>query len=266
MNDAPIKKSRREKINIMLNEEERKIIKEKAKKYGYGDRIAEYVRDACIYEKIYVEDIKGKQEICRMINDFIIEIRKMQKYQLNLDKKITLSKEDFLSIKNQNEKVSELIDGLTKATVSTLSTNSIQKFQQRIRLIDKHKLSREFVDMVLSKDFVIIMPSNLTTKKIKKGYVVIYVETKASISIDGLDYNNYNPIFVMIDSQRELALNSNCYLLLKKFDKELRTYLVFYNQTKEIAVEEYKKHEKHLLYDFSDNNIHELKEVSHTHN
>lgn len=264
MNDTPIKKSRREKINIMLNEEERKIIKEKAKKYGYGDRLAEYVRDACIYEKIYVEDIKGKQEICKMINDFIIEIRKIQKFQLGLDKKITLSKDDILSIKSQNEKVSELIEGLTKSTIATLSTNSIQKFQQRIRLVDKHKLSEGFIDMILSKDFVIIMPSKLSIKNIKKGYVVIYVETKASINIDCLNYNNYNPIFVMIDSQRELALNNNCYLLLKKFDNELRSYLVYYNQAKDIAVDEYKKNKKHLLYEFSDNSIHELKEVPHT--
>ena len=53
-------KLRRQKINVMLNEEERRIITEKAIKYGYGDCLAEYIRAACIYENIYIEDIEGK--------------------------------------------------------------------------------------------------------------------------------------------------------------------------------------------------------------
>ena len=48
-------KLRRQKINVMLNEEERKIITEKAIKYGFGDCLAEYIRAACIYENIYID-------------------------------------------------------------------------------------------------------------------------------------------------------------------------------------------------------------------
>ena len=47
-------KLRRQKINVMLNEEERRIITEKAIKYGFGDCLAEYIRAACIYENIYI--------------------------------------------------------------------------------------------------------------------------------------------------------------------------------------------------------------------
>lgn len=38
------KVDRRKKINIMLNDEERKIITEKAIEYGFGPRLAAYVR------------------------------------------------------------------------------------------------------------------------------------------------------------------------------------------------------------------------------
>ena len=64
-------KLRRQKINVMLNEEERKIITEKAIKYGFGDCLAEYIRAACIYENIYIEDVQGKQELCEIVSRFI---------------------------------------------------------------------------------------------------------------------------------------------------------------------------------------------------
>ena len=263
MNDASVKKSKRERINILLNDEERKIIKEKAKKYGYGDNVAEYVRNACIYEKIYVEDVKGKQEICRIIDEFITEIRKIQKFQLSLNKNITIPKTDLQKIQKQNQNISELIEKLTKATISTLSSNSTQKFQQRMRLIDKYKVTNNFIDYVLNHDYVIVMPSSLSIKKYKKGYLVINMDSKQTLNVD---FISYNPISSMIDSQRELALNNNCYLLLKKIDSELHSYLVYYNQSKELAVKDGNREGKYLLYDFTDKNIYDLKEANHTYN
>ena len=52
------KVDRRKKINIMLNDEERRIITEKAIEYGFGPHLAAYVRNACIYESLYKEDIE----------------------------------------------------------------------------------------------------------------------------------------------------------------------------------------------------------------
>ena len=75
--DERYSKLRRQKINVMLNEEERKIITEKAIKYGFGDCLAEYIRAACIYENIYVEDIEGKNEICQYVSDYIQLLREI---------------------------------------------------------------------------------------------------------------------------------------------------------------------------------------------
>jgi len=74
-------KLRREKINVMLNEEERRIITEKAIKYGFGDCLAEYIRAACIYENIYVEELNGKFEVCEKVSEFLTKIREIIKEQ-----------------------------------------------------------------------------------------------------------------------------------------------------------------------------------------
>ena len=92
------KTSRREKINIMVTPEERKIIMEKVKEYGYGDKLAEYVRDACIYERIYVEEITGKTEVCKIVSEFISVVKDILKIQTNISKNITITKSDIETI------------------------------------------------------------------------------------------------------------------------------------------------------------------------
>lgn len=249
MNQA---KSRREKINIMLNEEERKIIKEKAKKYGYGDKIAEYVRDACIYERIYVEEIKGKQEIFKIVNEFIVEIRKIQKHQLALDKNLSISKSQFDSIRTQNQKITDLIQKLIKTTASVLTTSSTQRFQKRMRLVEKYELTDSFIDKILSKETVIIIPSSLSIKKINDGYIIVYIDTEKKMNID---YINYNAISEFINIGRELAINDNYYLMIRNINKKLYTYLVSYTHEKEKIKAITDKSRKYLLYDCNFNKV-----------
>ena len=94
-------KLRRQKINVMLNEEERRIITEKAIKYGYGDCLAEYIRAACIYENIYIEDIEGKNEICNYISNFIQTLREILYEQKSLLKNVLISpKSKYSNIRN----------------------------------------------------------------------------------------------------------------------------------------------------------------------
>ena len=50
---------KRKRVNVLLSDEEKIILKEKMKKYGYTD-MSVYLRDVGIYEKVYVEDINGK--------------------------------------------------------------------------------------------------------------------------------------------------------------------------------------------------------------
>lgn len=245
-------KSRREKINIMLNEEERKIIKEKAKKYGYGDKIAEYVRDACIYEKIYVEEIKGKQEIFKIVNEFIVEIRRIQKYQLSLDKNLSISKPQFDFIRTQNQKITDLIQKLIKTTASVLTTSSAQKFQKRMGLVEKYELTDHFIDKILSKETVIIIPSSLSIKKTNSGYIIVYIDTEKKLSID---YMNYNAISEFINMGRELAINNNSYLMISNKNNKLYTYLVSYTHEKEKIKALTDKSRKYLLYDCNSNQV-----------
>ena len=112
--DEKYSKLRRQKINVMLNEEERRIITEKAIRYGYGDCLAEYIRAACIYENIYVEDIEGKNEICNYISDFIKTLREILYEQKSILKNVLLSPEAIEKISNQNVQILEMIDILSR--------------------------------------------------------------------------------------------------------------------------------------------------------
>ena len=127
--------NRREKINILVTPEERKIISEKARDYGYGNCLAEYVRDACIYEKLYVEDLSGKQDVCKIVSEFILIVKEILKKQNDISKNIILSKENIETLKQDNIKIIDVIGELSKELVSKLSSNSVAKFQKILRLV-----------------------------------------------------------------------------------------------------------------------------------
>ena len=55
-------KTRRKSIKVWVSDEERALLEAKVNYYGYK-RLAEYVRDAIIYEKVTNVDLKGKEEI-----------------------------------------------------------------------------------------------------------------------------------------------------------------------------------------------------------
>ena len=242
------KKLRREKINIMLNEDERKIITEKAIKYGYGPKLAEYVRDACIYEKVYVEDVKGKTEICKIVDNLILEVRKVQLSLNKISKNITITKNDIELIKRNNTKLNTLINNLTKTVVKVLSTTSTQKYQKRLGLVERYKTTHKHIDSILKKEFCLAIPSTLSFNDYKMGYLVIMLDTAKSIR---LDYINYNGISIMIDSQRELALQNNCYILYKKKDDVLYSYLALYKKSKEEAMSYIVGNKNKSLYDYT---------------
>ena len=198
--------NRREKINILVTSEERKIISEKAKNYGYGDCLAEYVRDACIYEKLYVEDLSGKQDVCKIVSEFIIVVKEILKKQNVISKNITISKEDIETLKNDNVKIIDSIGELTKELVSKLSSNSVPKFQKRLRLVEKNKVTKKFLDYISNKKFVIILPSTLGIKKSKEGFLLVSLDNKETLKIETLEENNAT---TTINLQREKALREN---------------------------------------------------------
>jgi len=228
--------SRREKINILVTPEERKIISEKARDYGYGDCLAEYVRDACIYEKLYVEDLTGKQDVCKIVSEFIVVVKDILKLQTDMSKNITLSKENIERLKNDNAKIMETIEELSRSLVSKLSSNSVPKFQKRLKLVEKNKVTNKFLNYVKDKKFVIVLPSTLGLKKTKEGFLLVSLDNKESLNIETLEENN---AITIINLQREKALREKCYLFFSNNREELNIYLADYFKDKDESINRY---------------------------
>lgn len=126
------KVDRRKKINIMLNDEERRIITEKAIEYGYGPHLAAYVRSACIYESLYKEEIEGKFEITKIMSDYISVVNRIQYEQSQLTKKIMLNEGDIKMIKENNTLLHNEIRKLIKTIENTLTVKQIKESKQKL--------------------------------------------------------------------------------------------------------------------------------------
>ena len=231
-------KKRREKINILVTSEERKIISDKAREYGYGDCLAEYVRDACIYEKLYVEDLSGKQDVCKIVSEFILIVKDILKKQTDMSKNITLSKENIEILRQDNEKIIDAIERLSKELITKLSSNSVPKFQKRLRLVEKNKITKKFLEYVSNKKFVIVLPSTLGIKNSKKGFLLVSLDNSETLDIKTLEETS---AITIINLQREKALREKCYLFFSSNNNELNIYLADYFKDKEEGINKYKE-------------------------
>lgn len=126
------KVDRRKKINIMLNDEERIIITEKAIEYGFGTHIAAYVRSACIYETVYKENIEGRTEILAKISEFISTINRIKYEQGQLIKNVMFSKGDIKMIEDNNNILHNEIKDLIKTVENTLKVTHIKEVKQKL--------------------------------------------------------------------------------------------------------------------------------------
>lgn len=68
---------KRKRHNVLLSDNEVELLKAKMLKYGYNN-LSVYLRDAAIYERLFVEDIQGKLEINTVTSNLIYEIKKFQ--------------------------------------------------------------------------------------------------------------------------------------------------------------------------------------------
>ena len=231
-------KKRREKINILVTPEERKIISDKAREYGYGDCLAEYVRDACIYEKLYVEDLSGKQDVCKIVSEFILIVKDILKKQTDMSKNITLSKENIEILRQDNVKIIDAIERLSKELITKLSSNSVPKFQKRLRLVEKNKITKKFLEYVSNKKFVIVLPSTLGIKNSKEGFLLVSLDNSETLDIKTLEETS---AITIINLQREKALREKCYLFFSSNNNELNIYLADYFKDKEESINKYKE-------------------------
>lgn len=69
---------RRKSIKVWVSDEERALVEAKAHNYGYR-RIAPYIRDAAIYERVTNYKIKGEEEILNVYCETSKEIKSIVK-------------------------------------------------------------------------------------------------------------------------------------------------------------------------------------------
>ncbi len=232
------KNLRREKINMMLNEEERRIITEKAIKYGFGDCIAEYMRAASIYENIYIEELNGKTELLEAISKYMTKIREILKYQSIICRNITLSKDDIEKIKSQNKDILDSMDEISNLIISTLSTNSIHRIQPRITMIDKYQFNEEFLKKISKSNSLIIRPSNLYIPTLKNGYLVLLTQYDYTYVVETNDIVDFND---HLNRLRDIAMQKQMFLYFCSNEKIIDVCLAKYFKDEDSLLNSLKK-------------------------
>lgn len=81
-------KQRRKSIKVWLSDEERILVESKAEYYGYK-RLAKYIRDAAIYEKVTHVDLKNKEELYVAYAENTKELKKITKEIRHISKYAT---------------------------------------------------------------------------------------------------------------------------------------------------------------------------------
>ena len=94
-------KQRRKSIKVWLSDEERILVESKAEFYGYK-RLAKYIRDAAIYEKVTYVDLKNKEELYTAYAENTKELKKITKEIRHISKYATRltdeTKKDILDV------------------------------------------------------------------------------------------------------------------------------------------------------------------------
>ena len=108
---------RRKSIKVWVSDEERSLIEAKAHNYCYK-RLAPYIRDVAIYERVTNVDIKGKNEILnayaentREVKSIVKDIKHICKFATQISER---DRQELLNLmkaiyKKQNEMI-DLID------------------------------------------------------------------------------------------------------------------------------------------------------------
>ena len=146
---------KRKRVNVLLSNNERELLKEKMDKYGYAD-LSSYLRDAGIYERLYLEDIDGKKEISELVSNMIGEIRKYlfeqnkilmkqsnqeqvraeQNRQRDAEqnrKLISELKQSVELLKNSNELLQDAISGEIGSLKDEVKENTVQEVRKALQ-------------------------------------------------------------------------------------------------------------------------------------
>lgn len=132
-------KQRRKSIKVWLSDEERILVESKAEFYGYK-RLAKYIRDAAIYEKVTYVDLKNKEELyvayaenTKELNKITKEIRHISKYATRLTDE---TKKDILDImyavlRNQKTMIKLIDEKLDLDVWKEINHNKIEEVEEK---------------------------------------------------------------------------------------------------------------------------------------
>ena len=130
-------KQRRKSIKGWLSDEERILVESKAEFYGYK-RLAKYIRDAAIYEKVTYVNLKNKEELyvaysenTKELKKITKEIRHISKYatQLNDEQRKDLLDLMFAVLRNQKAMIKLIDEKLDLEVWKEVNHNKIEKME-----------------------------------------------------------------------------------------------------------------------------------------
>ena len=130
-------KQRRKSIKVWLSDEERILVESKAEIYGYK-RLAKYIRDAAIYEKVTYVNLKNKEELyvaysenTKELKKITKEIRHISKYatQLNDEQRKDLLDLMFAVLRNQKAMIKLIDEKLDLEVWKEVNHNKIEKME-----------------------------------------------------------------------------------------------------------------------------------------
>ncbi|MCI8310115.1 plasmid mobilization protein [uncultured Clostridium sp.] len=131
-------KERRKSIKVWLSDEERTLVEAKAEYYGYK-RLAKYIRDAAIYEKVTYFDLKNKEELysayaenTKQVKKVAKEIRHISKYatQLSEVELQTLQNTMYGILKNQKAMIKLIDEKLDLDVWKEINHNKFEKIEE----------------------------------------------------------------------------------------------------------------------------------------
>ena len=132
-------KQRRKSIKVWLSDEERILVESKAEFYGYK-RLAKYIRDAAIYEKVTYVDLKNKEELyvayaenTKELKKITKEIRHISKYATRLTDE---TKKDILDVmyavlRNQKAMIKLIDEKLDLDVWKEVNHNKIEELEEK---------------------------------------------------------------------------------------------------------------------------------------
>lgn len=130
-------KQRRKSIKVWLSDEERILVESKAEYYGYK-RLAKYIRDAAIYEKVTYVDLKSKEDLFTAYSENTKELKKITKEIRHISKYATRltdeTKKDILDVmyavlRNQKSMIKLIDEKLDLDVWKEINHNKIEELE-----------------------------------------------------------------------------------------------------------------------------------------